>query len=136
MSLKLKVQVWIHSGDRVLLLKTIPERGAYWQPVTGGVEDGESLAQAAWREAMEETGLHFSGDAQPLGFDFEFPSRYGSIHESAFSLAVTTDDPQVKVDPVEHSEYRWVNVAQAMPLLKFDSNRQALTLLAKQKGLT
>jgi len=30
---------------------------ANWQPVSGGVEDGEDLAAAARRETAEETGL-------------------------------------------------------------------------------
>ena len=50
-----KVQVWIYrkaSGTpsqgpvEVLILKLTPERGGFWQPVTGGVEEGEDIGRA------------------------------------------------------------------------------------------
>ncbi|MGG2460569.1 NUDIX domain-containing protein [Streptomyces sp. RGM 3693] len=36
---------------------------AFWQPITGGVEDGKPPLQAALREICEETGLELA-DAQ------------------------------------------------------------------------
>ena len=46
-------------GDyrQYLLLKRVTDRGAFWQGVKGGVENGESLLEAARRELIEETGL-------------------------------------------------------------------------------
>src|SRR5207237_3152198 len=35
------VKVLIHDGDRVLLLHRRPERGNFWQPITGSIEVGE-----------------------------------------------------------------------------------------------
>ena len=56
----LAVAVVVGRGDgRTLLVKRGPGRPAegYWTPVTGKVEAGETLADAALREVREEVGL-------------------------------------------------------------------------------
>lgn len=59
----------VDSANRVLLLHgsdpSEPERGAWWFTPGGGLEPGESPAQAAARELTEETGLRV--DAAALG---------------------------------------------------------------------
>lgn len=49
----------IMNGDKVLLIQRAPSvrGGAYWAPVSGEVEPGESQEAAVAREAMEEVGL-------------------------------------------------------------------------------
>jgi 8-oxo-dGTP diphosphatase len=53
--------VLLDPEDRVLLLKgRLPSERqgpAFWFTVGGGLEDGETLAEAAAREALEETGF-------------------------------------------------------------------------------
>jgi NUDIX domain len=49
-----------------LLLKRSAARGGFWQGVTGGVEVGETLAQAARREVWEETGYQQFTRFMPL----------------------------------------------------------------------
>jgi 8-oxo-dGTP diphosphatase len=46
-------------AGRCLFVRRAPGRPAagYWTPVTGKIEDGESIAEAAVREVFEETGL-------------------------------------------------------------------------------
>jgi lipoyl(octanoyl) transferase len=46
----------VRADGRVLLLRRSPERGGFWQQVTGRIEPGESPEQAARRELREETG--------------------------------------------------------------------------------
>src|SRR5258707_3811396 len=50
------VKVMVHDGQRVLLLHRRPERGNFWQPITGSIEEGELPADTARRELAEETG--------------------------------------------------------------------------------
>jgi 8-oxo-dGTP pyrophosphatase MutT (NUDIX family) len=40
-----------------LLLKRLPDRNGFWQPVTGGLEEGETRTEALRREIKEETGI-------------------------------------------------------------------------------
>lgn len=53
--------ILLDPADRVLLLRgrlpAAPKGEGYWFPVGGGVEPGESLAEAAAREIREETGI-------------------------------------------------------------------------------
>src|SRR4051812_42661610 len=88
-----KVQVWLHarpSGQarQFLVFHTQPKRGAFWQPVTGGVEKDETYEQAALREVQEETGLTFRAtELRDLGYEFEFESRWGGkAREKCFAI--------------------------------------------------
>jgi len=134
-----KVQVWIYTrqpAPQVLILKTNAKRGAFWQPVTGGVEEGEALERAALREATEETGLSFIGGPRPLGEPFRFPSQWdGALcEEQAFSLEVA-QPAKPNLDPKEHDAYQWLDPRQALSMIRFESNQQMLKLLLDQLGL-
>src|ERR1044071_2560203 len=81
--IKVLVHDDVHDGQRVLLLHRRPERGNFWQPITGAIEDGESPAEAARREVLEETGNQ--GDPEETGITQSFmiesqylSSRYGA----------------------------------------------------------
>jgi 8-oxo-dGTP pyrophosphatase MutT (NUDIX family) len=79
-------------SGRVLLLRGCdparPEH-RYWFTVGGGLEPGESLAEAAVREIYEETGLRISREdlAGPVRTDqvqFPFDGRWYSQQQSFF----------------------------------------------------
>lgn len=132
----LKVQVWIYTSTkqdelRVLLLLTRPERGGFWQPVTGSVESGETLMDAAFREATEETGLAFEAPPFSLDHDFTFEARGKKFHEYGFGIAV----PQLEnpiLDSHEHIDFKWVSIDDAMKHLKHTSNIKILSTLKKK----
>ena len=137
-----KVQVWIYCFDaskgayQVLTLLTTQERGSFWQPVTGSVNPGESLTEAAWREAQEETGLRFHSGPQALSGAFEFQSRWGGlVQEHAFMVeAQAREDgaaPLVVLDAHEHVDYQWRSVEEAFGLLHYASNQEKLTQVAQ-----
>ncbi|MEO7844403.1 MAG: NUDIX domain-containing protein [Nocardioides sp.] len=74
------------ADDQLLLIHSKDPRTAakYWYPVGGGVELGESLQDAAAREAYEETGL----TGLPAGdhvwrrdHTYEFNGRVFEVHE-------------------------------------------------------
>jgi len=146
---KSKVQVWIYrrgaQGIQVLFLKLIDERGGFWQPVTGGVESGEGLLEAARREAFEETHLSFKGAPLPLEYSIRYPSRWGGeVEEVAFILEA---DPSAEVvwDSSEHVGFSWVDVGAPewtkwVDLLRYPSVQRGLekvveTLRANQVGV-
>ena len=53
------IEAWIyHPEEReILLLKVEDDPVSFWQPITGGIESGESPEEACLREIKEETGL-------------------------------------------------------------------------------
>jgi len=55
-----------------LLLKRIERREGFWQGVTGGVEQGEELDEAARRELLEETGFT-PLKLERIDFSYSFP---------------------------------------------------------------
>lgn len=59
MGKRINVQAFVFTLNpsfEVLILKRTSERSGYWQPVCGGVEDNESLEEAALREVFEVIG--------------------------------------------------------------------------------
>lgn len=137
---KLKVQVWIYREKapgalEVLLLLLKPERGGFWQPVTGGVEKGEKLSEAALREAQEETGLDYDHDPVSLNYQFRFysPKFERECEEHAFALAAPASG-KVTIDPHEHVDFKWVVATEAVAQLKHPSNAEALKLLLTRKS--
>jgi 8-oxo-dGTP pyrophosphatase MutT (NUDIX family) len=131
-----KVQVWIYARGaqgrfQFLLLRTLPERGAFWQPVTGSVEPEELIEDAALREAKEETGLLFTGIPWSLGHEFSFEARGLQFHEHAFAVEATSMQPVV-LDSHEHSDFQWVSATEARALVKHASNVEVLEVLMRK----
>jgi dATP pyrophosphohydrolase len=124
------IECWVHrrssSGPVFLLLKT-PEREnmcSIWQPVTGGMEEGESAEEACTREVFEETGLRLRR-LERLAFSQVVTVENGArrikkrvFAAEALSQAVTLSD--------EHLDHRWCDADTARAVLTFDTNREAL----------
>jgi 8-oxo-dGTP pyrophosphatase MutT (NUDIX family) len=141
--LKRKVQVWVvfrapGRPVQVLILKTRKDRGAFWQPVTGGVEPGEASVDAAFREVCEETSIKRLSQPRPLKTVFRFQSRWGHpVSERGYWIEAHVEDgqakpPQVKIDPHEHVDSEWVSIAAARRKIYFESNRKLLDLVAQK----
>lgn len=129
---------WRKSNDlqrKFLLLKTTDERDAFWQPVVGGVDAGESFAEAALREAQEETGLSFHSHPLPLGLQYEAQDRRGNAtFEQCFHLSLVTsskEPPPPNLDGKEHQAYGWFSLEEALEKLRFPMNAKAVTLAAQ-----
>jgi lipoyl(octanoyl) transferase len=119
---------------RVLLLLRRPDRGGFWQQVTGRVEPGESPAEAARRELREETGLDLP--VEPLGYRHAFaldPSLLGrpagdlrTAAETAFAARVPPGaEPRLSG---EHVAMEWVVPAEAEVRLRHAGLRRAVRL--------
>ncbi|NDD92453.1 NUDIX domain-containing protein [bacterium] len=137
-----KVQVWVFTGSdfgglEVLLLRTTPERGGFWQPVTGSVESDEDLSSAAQRELREETGLEVgSKELISLGHSFSYPSRWGGIaQEEVFAIffdsSVSVKSFPIRIDSDEHDAFQWQEWRQALSFLKHEETKKCLQIAAK-----
>jgi lipoyl(octanoyl) transferase len=121
-------------GDEILLMRRVPERGGFWQTLTGKIERGESPLAAAARELFEETG--FSPrleEIRELDYTHAFaldPALTGQdslapifCRETAYALRV-----EPSAEPVlspEHDAHRWVSLEDALPLLPFAGLKKA-----------
>ncbi|WPC73043.1 NUDIX hydrolase [Vibrio porteresiae] len=113
----------------------------YWQCVSGGGELAEKSIDAAIRELNEETGLtgidwqkldsqctvpkcHFRGNENWKEHPYVIP-------EYAFSVLVT----ESPVLSCEHTEYKWCDEREAIELLQYDSNKNAVWELYQRLNL-
>jgi 8-oxo-dGTP pyrophosphatase MutT (NUDIX family) len=116
----------VRRGAEVLVLHRSPAGDAYWHVVAGAVEQGESHAEAAARELVEEIGLQV-----PL-VDLEREYVYPLSQESARSRArfapgieevvvrCFTVEAPADWEPTlneEHDDYRWCTPPEAAELL-------------------
>ncbi|MBU6375288.1 MAG: NUDIX domain-containing protein [Bdellovibrionales bacterium] len=137
-----KVQVWVFRKSElgqaeVLLLRTLPERGGFWQPVTGSVESNEDLLTAARRELKEETGIEV--DPEKLlrtGHSFSYESRWGGIaHEEVFAIfldpSVSIKNFSIQIDFGEHDAFQWLKWRQALSFLKHEETQKCLKIAAE-----
>jgi len=116
-------------GKKVLVLRLIPRRGGFWQPVTGKVEEGESFAEGALREATEESGLSFERNPQYLGLENTFPGRDGhTVKERSFFLPIFggEEPPKPTLDGKEHDECEWLSPKEAANRVKWPTNKAAI----------
>lgn len=112
----------------------------WWQAVSGGGEDGETVIESAKREAWEEAGI--SKDSIYIMLDtvnsipaeeFEDSIYWGEnvyvIPENCYGVEVI--DKQLSLS-YEHTEYRWMSYKDAISCLKWDGNKVALWELNKR----
>lgn len=110
-----------------------------WQFIAGGGEDKETPLEAAKRECFEEAAIPLNTVLYKLDaittipaeiYSEEYKKNWGKncfvIKEYAFAFKITEDI--IKISD-EHSEFKWVTYDEAISLLKYDSNKTALTEL-------
>ncbi len=131
------VKVVISDGSHVLLLHRKPERGNFWQPVTGTIEAGESALDAARRELREETGHAIEPLSLGLTQSFMIESQYlesrfpAPVVASEISFHARLDSQlPIHVDPEEHDACGWFTFEEAYEKIRWTDDRQALERFA------
>lgn len=111
-----------------LMLKRNEQNGGFWQPISGGINKGESLVDAVKRELFEETGIvdfvHIYENVHYFEFNTE---KYGVLKEHVFGMRVA-ENIGVKLSS-EHTEMKWCSLDEAMNLLKYNDNKIAFKKL-------
>ena len=106
-----------------LLLKRSRKRGGFWQSVTGGVKINQTLRAAALAEVKEELSLEINiNKLLPTYFTFNFISDGYELNEYVFIYKLGSRDT-IKINPEEHTEYKFVTLREALNLLKYKSNK-------------
>ena len=115
-----------------LLLHRVAGQGNFWQGVTGALEEGETLLQAATREVLEETGL-IPIDICSIDFKYRFPvsdewrEAYApgtdDIVEHIFVAEVDGGEP---TPSSEHDAWQWRPPGEAAAMWKWQNNIDAL----------
>ena len=116
-----EVVVVVRRGEELLVVHRSPENDAYWHLIAGGVEEGETFAEAAARELEEETGL--AAAVAPLDSLFE----YKGIRVESFLV-----DAPAGWEPAldwEHDDYRWCTREEAIELLFWPEPRDVVHAL-------
>ena len=137
----ISVLVVLHTEDLHILQLERNGQSGFWQSVTGSQEAGETLAETACREVMEETGIRITPD---MLVDWKLSNRYeifhqwrhryadGVIHnvEHVFSVCIPHES-DVTHCADEHCNVRWLPWREAAEACFSWSNRDAIYLLAQ-----
>ncbi len=113
-------------GARVLVLQRNKNTSrGLWSLVMGRLEKGESAAEAVRREIVEETGIQVEALYTTGCVDAFFNAGANSIEMMPIFAAPFAREPEVTLDH-EHLAYRWLSFADAIDLLAYPGQRQAL----------
>ncbi len=134
------VLVVIHTPQLQVLMLERADKPGFWQSVTGSKDAvAEALAETAWREVREETGID-GGVLRDWGLINHYEiypvwrHRYapGVTHntEHVFGLTVPAETA-VRLAPREHLQYRWLPWAEAADLCFSPSNAEAVLQLPR-----
>ncbi|HET7396523.1 MAG TPA: dihydroneopterin triphosphate diphosphatase [Gammaproteobacteria bacterium] len=132
------VLVVIHTaGGEVLQLRR-HEPAGFWQSVTGSLAGNETPSKAAIREVLEETGLVADDGLTDTGVTNRYPIHPAWQHKFApgvkenteyvFSLQLP-ERSDIRLDPAEHSEYRWLPREAAAAAAGSHTDRDAILAL-------
>ena len=126
------IEAWIyHPEEReILLLKVEDEKVSFWQPITGGIESGESPEEACLREIKEETGLllHRSNLTSLGDFTVKIDENL-SIHKNLF--LVLTEQKAIQISD-EHVGAQWVALDKVSSQLYWPSNQATFEIISEK----
>ena len=124
------IVIFNKDGKVLLCKRSCTDVRVFWQFPQGGIDSGESITEAAFRETKEETGLtSVSLVAQinePLRYDFtpEIIARFKQLgrnhigQEQYWSLLFFNgDDSEIDFnthpEEIEFDDYEWVDISES-----------------------
>ncbi|RSJ77065.1 Dihydroneopterin triphosphate pyrophosphatase [Streptococcus cristatus] len=126
------IEAWIYRPEdrEILLLKVENETVSFWQPITGGIESGESPEEACLREIKEETGLLLDcSNLISLGdFTVKIDENL-SIHKNLF--LVLTEQKAIQISD-EHVDAQWVALDKVSSQLYWPSNQATFEIISEK----
>ncbi len=126
------IVVYTQAGEVLLLERAHP--AGFWQSITGSLRWDETPAAAAKRELHEETGLS-DVPVEDCRHTYRFPilpawrHRYDPLTteniEHLFK-AELIEAPRLRLNPAEHTAYRWLPLTAALQEISSATNHDAL----------
>ena len=122
--MKYSIEAWIYNpiAKEILLLKVKTEQLSFWQPITGGIENGESSEIACIREIFEETGLEIElTKLLQVG-------HYTVVIDEDLTIFKTLSLVETKQKDIrisdEHIDFMWTEVKKVPDILYWQSNQE------------
>ena len=130
--LRQSIEAWIYNPEdrEILLLKVEDEPVSFWQPITGGIESGESTEEACLREIKEEIGLLLAcSNLTGLGdFTVKIDENL-SIHKNLFLVLTEQKDIQISD---EHVGAQWIALEKVSSQLYWPSNQATFDIIIEK----
>lgn len=131
---RVNVQVFIFKQNpifKILILKRIPEREGHWQPISGGIEEGEKPIDTIKREVYEETGIKELERVIDLEYNFIFSTMWHGKLTQMREICYATEIKKALLIRLsdEHEEYKWCTKDKAKMYLKWEHNLIAFNKL-------
>lgn len=114
-----------NAAGKVFVGNRIDVAGDHWQMPQGGIDDGETAEQAAWRELREEVGTDkaelLAASAAWLSYDLPddlsrrvWQGRYRGQTQRWFAFRFTGDDADIdlEVHEAEFRAWRWADISE------------------------
>lgn len=109
-----------HQGEIAILQRIqTGELAGSWELPGGKMDPGETILDAALREAEEETGLIVDPiNLQPLEIEHRIISdgKHRGKQYRAFGIVATASSKFVTVQPSEHTTHRWLSPTEALKM--------------------
>jgi bis(5'-nucleosidyl)-tetraphosphatase len=121
-------------GCKFLLLLSRLTKRPLWEFPKGGVDEGETPLEAAFRELEEETSLG-PNDVLPItGFERIEQYRFTTgksdertlVHKRVTYYLAEAAHQDVSVSPDETSEFAWLTLEEALKRIKYAERRRML----------
>jgi 8-oxo-dGTP pyrophosphatase MutT (NUDIX family) len=122
-----EVFIVVRRGSEYLVVHRTPKGGGYWHGIAGGVEEGETTAEAAARELLEETG--FVGEPVEIAAPFVYVIDDGPTDSHAINVRCFLVDVPEGWEPQldeEHDDYRWCSRDDTIELLHWPEPKELM----------